>query len=119
MAPSLPPNTTGRVSDGFAIVSSPRRAPLPLNFRIQLVARLYGARIPAGVTGTLQGDFRACKPGEDGCAAADGDRRRADRDERADERRQDGEKRPLPPEEGPPSDEEIDELIESISGENG
>jgi hypothetical protein len=80
------------------------------HFELQLVARRYAALIPRGVTGTLEGDFRSCTPGE---TCASGDRKRG------------GEQRTLPPTPskkppaGQPSDEEIDAAIDAISGGDG
>jgi hypothetical protein len=68
------------------------------HFELQLAARRYGAMLPAGVTGTLQGLFRTCVPGET-CG----------------EGRRDT-KKPVPPSDGPPSDEEIDQAIDEITG---
>lgn len=73
------------------------------HFRLALSARMYGMRLPEGVAGTLHGTFRIL---------------REDQPQRG-EREQDRDRRPAPAKEGPPSDEEIDELIDAIAGGSG
>lgn len=111
------------------------------HFRVALFALKYGILIPEGVTGTLNGKFRTCTPGEDGCGQgqaqdeeAQGDDARAarlkerqerlkeraeklkERAEKAKEKRQ-GDKPKEQPPAAPPSDEEIEDAIEEVSGD--
>lgn len=104
------------------------------HFRVALFAMKYGIRIPEGVTGTLQGNFRA----RDEQAQADtGDRaeklkerqerlkeraeKLKERAERAKEKRQGEKPAPVPPVQAPPadppSDEEIEEAIDEAGGD--
>lgn len=104
------------------------------HFRVALFAMKYGIRIPEGVTGTLQGKFRA----RDEQAQADtGDRaeklkerqerlkeraeKLKERAERAKEKRQGEKPAPVPPVQAPPadppSDEEIEEAIDEAGGD--
>jgi len=75
------------------------------HFELQLAARQYGGMLPAGVTGTLQGLFRTCIPGET-CGQGQREPKR-------------GEQKPKPLGDKPPSDEEIDQAIDEITGGNG
>lgn len=81
------------------------------HFELQLGARQYGAKIPAGVTGTLKGHFRACIPGET-CRQGERDPKRGE----GERGKRGGEQKPLPPSDKPPSDEEIDQAIDEIAG---
>ncbi|MEX2211722.1 MAG: hypothetical protein WD689_08180 [Gaiellaceae bacterium] len=84
------------------------------HFELQLVARQYGALIPAGVTGMLQGHFRSCIPGET-CAAGENERGR------------DGQRPPRDGSDKPSSDEDaeesidkaLDDAIDAVPGEDG